>query len=82
MKKWNGSGSPSTFIFWRVCFFIGMPVLFLIFLGQMRFDDREGPGWNPLSKMPDGKIGISEDGAASFGFVVMMGGFLLIAALR
>jgi len=59
-----------------------MPALTLISLGQLKFDDREGPGWNPFTKMPDGKIGISEDGAATFGFALMIAVLLLIAALR
>jgi hypothetical protein len=32
-------------------------------------DEREGAGFNPFTKMPDGKLGISEFGVSVIGFI-------------
>jgi hypothetical protein len=62
MPKYTG-GSASTYLFGLVRFYIGITILTALLLGQIRVDEREGPGLNPFSKMPDGKLGISEFGA-------------------
>jgi hypothetical protein len=67
IPKYKGS-RPSTYIFSLVCFFIGIAFLTATSVGQFTYDDREGPGFNPFSRMPDGKPGISE-------FAIMVVGF-------
>jgi hypothetical protein len=68
----------STYFFWVFCFYIGLGVLTLLCLGQFEVDEREGPGWNPFSKMPNGRLGISEFFVASVGCVFVLAvGFLL-----
>ena len=75
--KWNGSTKPSTYIFSLVCFFLGLALVTIFSLGQIKWDDREGPGWNPVTRMPDGKIGLSEFAIGTIGFAAMMGPSLL-----
>jgi hypothetical protein len=41
----------------------------VLFLGQIRYDDREGSRFNPFSTMPGGKVGISEFAASVVGFI-------------
>jgi hypothetical protein len=71
IPKWNGSQSPSTYLFWLVCFVVGYGVITVLSLGQIRYDDREGPGWNPVSKLPDGRVGLSEFAIDAIGFLVL-----------
>jgi hypothetical protein len=71
MPKYTG-GSASTYLFGLVCFYIGITILTALLLGQIRVDEREGPGFNPFSKMPDGKLGISEFGATVVGIMALM----------
>jgi hypothetical protein len=49
-----------------VCCYIGLAVLTAVSLGQITCDEREGAGFNPFTKMPDGKLGISEFGVSLF----------------
>jgi hypothetical protein len=72
LPKWNGTTRPGTYLFWLVCFIVGIAVLTVLFLGQVRYDDREGPGWNPITTLPNGKVGISEFAIGSAGFFVLM----------
>jgi hypothetical protein len=72
LPKWDGIERPGTYLFGLVCFIVGIAVLTVLFLAQIRYDDREGPGWNPISKMPDGKVGISEFAIQCVGFAVLM----------
>ena len=68
----------STYFFWVLCFYIGLAVLTLFFLGQFEVDDREGPGWSPFAKMPSGQLGIAEFFVASVGCLFLLAaGFLL-----
>ena len=71
VPKYNGTRS-GTYLFWLICFFIGLGAVSLFSLGQLKVDDREGPGWNPITTMPDGKVGISEFATGAVGFVVLM----------
>ena len=75
--------NASTVLFGLVCFYVGIAVLTLVFLGQIRFDDRDGPGFNPFTRLPNGKVGISEFGAEVVGFCVLLAaGWPLGEALR
>jgi len=70
--KWNGMTRPSTYIFFLVCFFIGLALLSALSLGKIKYDDREGPGLNPVSKLPGGKIGLSDTAIEWVGFAVFV----------
>lgn len=82
MKKWNGVGSPSTYIFWLVCFCIGFAVLKLLSLCLLQVYDRDGPGLNPFSKTPDGQLAISEFAVSVVGFAVLAAIAWLLSQLR
>ena len=75
--KYNG-GHISTYFFWVFCFYVGLGVVTLLFLGQFEVDDREGPGWSPFSKMPDGGLGISKFFVASAGCIFLLAALLLL----
>ena len=76
------SGSASTYLFGLVCFCIGLAVLTALSLGQITCDEREGPGFNPFTKMPDGKLGVSEFGVSVIGFIILMSVGWLISQIR
>ena len=80
--KWNGTTKPSTHIFYLVCFCLGIAVLTVLSLGQVRYDDRESPGWNPITTLPDGKVGLSEFAIGCVGFAVLMALGLLVTQIR
>jgi len=71
MPKYKG-GSVSTYFFWTFCFYIGLGVLTLLLLGLFEVDDREGPGFNPFTRMPNGRLGISEYFVSSVGCIVLL----------
>ena len=71
MPKFKG-GNAGTYLFGVVCFFIGLGIVTLFSLGQIRVDDRDGPGWSPITTMPDGKLGLSEFATSTIGFGVLM----------
>jgi hypothetical protein len=79
--KYDGH-SPSRYLFWLVCFLIGIVVLTVLFLGQIKYDDREGPGWSPITTMPDGKVGISTLGAEVVGVAVLLALGWLVSQVR
>ncbi len=79
--KWNGSLAPSTHLFFLACFVVGFAVITALSLGQIKYDDREVPGWNPISKLPDGKTGLSEFVIGTIGFAVLGVGLALIAGM-
>jgi hypothetical protein len=81
MPKYNG-GSASTYLFGLVCFYIGLAVLTAVSLGQITCDERDGPGFNPFTKMPDGRLGISEFGVSVIGFIILMAVGWLISQIR
>ena len=81
IPKYKGT-RPSTYLFSLVCFFIGIAFLTAISAGQFKYDDREGPGLNPFSRMPDGKLGISEFAIMVVGFAILMATFWLITQTR
>ena len=54
MKKWDGVESPSTYIFFALCFYFGLFLLTALTIGQVKVDYSEGPGWSPFSRLPDG----------------------------
>lgn len=75
--KWGGT-LPALYLFFLACFFIGIGVITVLTLGQVKYDDRDGPGWNPVSRLPDGKLGLSAFAIECVGFVVLC---LLITAI-
>lgn len=73
--KWNGTTRPSVYLFSLLCFVVGFAVMTAVSLGQLKYDERKGPGWNPISRMPDGKVGLSEFAISTLGFVSLGLGF-------
>lgn len=71
IPKWNVARHLGVFLFQVVCFFVGYAVVLAVSLGQIKYDNREGPGWNPVTRMPDGKIGLSETAIGGIGFVAV-----------
>jgi hypothetical protein len=71
MPKYTG-GSASTYLLGLVCFYIGITILTALLLSQIRVDERGARALNPFSKLPDGKLGISEFGATVVGFMALM----------
>ena len=43
----------------------------MLSLGRVRYDDREGPGLNPVTRLPDGRIGLSESALGAIGFLAL-----------
>ncbi len=79
--KWNGVTQPSVYIFSLVCFVVGYTLVSTLSLGQIKYDDREGPGWNPVSRMPDGKVGLSDNAIEGIGFVALAFGLAALFGL-
>lgn len=73
--------SYSTYFFALTCFFAGLAVVTVFSLGRVRYDDREGPGLNPVTRLPDGRIGLSEFAISSIGFVALGLGVALLMGL-
>ena len=71
IPKWKGT-RPVTYIFSLVCFFVGITVVTAFSFARVTYDDREGPSMNPVSRMPDGRIGLGEFTIDCIGFVVLM----------
>jgi hypothetical protein len=71
IPRWNGSERPTTYIVSLLCFLVGFAVVTVLSFGRVTHDDREGAGWNPISKMPDGKVGLSEFAIDTIGFLVL-----------
>jgi hypothetical protein len=70
LPRWDGT-RPSTYLFSLVCFIVGYGVITVLSLGQIKYDDGEGPGWNPVTKLPDGKVGLSEFAIETIGCLVL-----------
>ena len=70
------SGNAGTYIFSLVCFFIGLGFITLIFLTLVQYDDRDES--SGFSKLPDGRIGVTEFPIMVVGFGLMMCAIFLI----
>jgi len=81
LPKWNGVTRPSVFLFSLLCFVVGFAVMTALSLGQLKHDEREGPGWNPISRMPDGKVGLSESAISGIGFAALAVGLAAFLGL-
>lgn len=81
LPPWNGVTSPRIYVFNLGCFILGYLVIRLLSLGRIQYDDREGPGFNPVTRMPDGSIGLSEFAITSIGFVLMGVGIAILLGL-
>ena len=69
LPKWNGVTRPSVYVFTLACFVVGFGVMTALSLGRIKHDDREGPGWNPVTRMPDGSVGLSGSAIEMIGFL-------------
>lgn len=67
----NSFTSYGTYIFSLTCFLVGYAAITVFSLGRIAYDEREGPGLNPLSRMPDGRLGLSESAVGWIGFVAL-----------
>ena len=79
--KWNGVTQPSVYVFSLVCFAVGYAFVSALTLSQIKYDDREGLSWNPVSRMPDGKIGLSQTAIGGIGFVALAVGMAALLGL-
>ncbi len=79
--KWNGVTQPCVHVFSLVCFVVGYAVVSTLSLGQIKYDDREGPSWNPVSRMPDGKVSLSQTAIGGIGFVALAIGMAALLGL-
>ncbi len=70
LPRWNGT-RPGTYLFWLVGFVVGYGVITVFSLGRVTHDDREGPSWNPVSRLPDGRVGLSEFAIECIGILVL-----------
>jgi hypothetical protein len=50
-----------------LCYFTGKYLLPVVSLGYLVVEEHPGPWWNPFSKLPNGRVAVSHDGAAIFG---------------
>lgn len=81
IPKWDGVARPSVYVFSLVCFFVGFAAITALSFGRLKYDDRDGPGWNPVSRMPDGKVGLSEFAVECIGFAVLAVGTAALLGL-
>lgn len=81
LPKWNRATLASDYIFSLACFVVGYVVVTAVSLGRIKYDDREGPGLNPVTRMPDGKVGLSETAIGAIGFVAMGVGLAALLGL-
>ena len=77
----NSHTSFGTYAFALVCFLVGYATVTVLSLGRIAYDDRDGPGFNPLTRMPDGRRGISEHALGWIGFVVIALGLAMLIGL-
>ncbi len=64
-----------------VCFLVGYAATTVLSLGRIAYDEREAQGFNPLTRMPDGRRGISEHALGWIGFVVIALGLAMLISL-
>lgn len=62
--------SYSTYFFSLQCFLVGYGAIMAFSFGRITQDEREVPGLNPVTRMPDGRIGLSEFAIGTIGLVV------------
>jgi hypothetical protein len=63
------------------CFFAGYFAVTMFSLGRIVYDDREGPGWSPITKMADGKTGLSQSALETIGFFALGVGLAALIGL-
>ena len=62
--------SYSTYFFSLQCFLVGYAAMIAFSLGRVAQDERDGPGLNPVTRLPDGRIGLSEFAIETIGLIV------------
>jgi hypothetical protein len=56
----NRFTSYSTYFWSLQCFLVGYAAITVFSLGRVTQDERDGHGLNPMTRLPDGRIGLSE----------------------
>jgi hypothetical protein len=64
-----------------VSFMVGYAAITVFSLGRVTQDERDLPGLNPVSRLPDGRIGLSESAIETIGMVVQGLVFLVLIGL-
>lgn len=77
----NSHTSFGTYAFTLVCFLVGHAAVTVLSLGRIAYDEREAQGFNPLTRMPDGRRGISEHALGWVGLVVITLGLAIFIGL-
>lgn len=73
--------SYSTYFCALSCFLVGYAAVRVLSFGRVAQDERDGPGLNPVSRLPDGRIGLSEFAIEVIGtFVQVLAAALFIGA--
>lgn len=72
---------PSVYLFMLACFVAGYLAVTVLSFGKIAYDERDGPGWSPVTKMPDGKTGLSLFALQTIGFVVLGAGIAALMGL-
>lgn len=73
--------SYQTYFCILICFFVGYAAITVFSLGRVTQDERGLPGFNPVSRLPDGRIGLSESAIETIGMVVQGLVFLVLIGL-
>ena len=77
--------NPERAIHEIIFFYLGKARVLLLTVGLVRVKDDDGVGswWNPVWRMPDGKLAITESGTSFVGFIVLAAaGLGVVAVLR
>ncbi|MFO1033491.1 MAG: hypothetical protein U1E15_05210 [Hyphomicrobiales bacterium] len=77
----NTASPFGVYVFTLARFFAGYAAIKLFSFGRLVYDEREGPGLNPFTRLPDGRRGVSEGGLDLIGGVVLILGVLALLGL-
>ena len=64
--------SYRTYFLMMTAFLIGYAAISVFSFGRVTQDERDGPGLNPVTRLPDGRIGLSEFAIELIGFAVQV----------
>lgn len=64
--------SYKTYFLSLTAFLMGYATIRVVSFGRVTQDERDGPGLNPVTRLPDGRIGLSEFAIEVIGFAVQV----------